>query len=280
VYDTERRIHSRQLDILVYDDTEEAPLYRNREFVVVAPEILISAAEIKKTLSLKDVRAVTRSTINARLGTHKSLPKNVQFINVFTYSSRHQTKAIASCLAEEVTQHLAEFHAKTISGSKAMIAALSIVLPRIYFLDRPEFIETNLVPLSDGMGKITVEVLEPVDAGLKDSLNEFISAMLPSTRVSDLQPNLRSVPLRRPKYALDIGSPIMLLSKISVKELALRFPKERDALMRVTIRGERPYAALTSSFLDWSKISGLRELHRTRGFVWLTVRDAPGPVGS
>ena len=126
VFDMERRKASRQLDVIIYDCTDKAALFRNREFVVVSSDVFVSAAEIKKTLTLKDLRQHIQNTVNFRFGTHRSSPHGVQFINVFAYSSRCKTRAMAECIKDELSRHINNFHAQTVSGAAVMLVALYI----------------------------------------------------------------------------------------------------------------------------------------------------------
>ena len=219
VFDIERSKASRQLDVIVCDCTDKAALFRNREFVVVSSDIFISAAEIKKVLTLKDVRQHVQNTVNFRFGTHKSSPPGVQFINVFAYSSKCKTRAIAECVKEELARHIANFHAQTVSGATAMLVALYITLPRIYFFDRGEFIETTIRRTTDGPEySIDVSVLRSV-ADEPDGLNEFLSAMVLEDSGSDLRSNLHSIPVRHEEYSLRVPKPLLLATQALIERI-------------------------------------------------------------
>ena len=269
VFDLERLQTSRQLDAVVYDCTKKAALFRNREFVVVSSDLLVSVAEIKKSLVLKDVRQQIQNTINFRFGTHGRSPNGVQFTNLFAYSSDCKTEAVAECVKDEVSDHVSNFHAQTASGAPVMIAALYITLPRIYFFDRAEFIETTIRRMSDGP-EYTIEVSVLRSPGSEDGLNEFLSAMIPEEKV-DLTPNLRSMPLREELYSIRVPKSLLLATKISLTDLAERLPNERNALQAPTIGGQKPYAAFVPSYVDWGKIHDLDGLQRMPGFSWATI---------
>lgn len=275
VFDIERCKASRQLDVIVYDNTDKAALFRNREFVVVSSDIFVSAAEIKKTLTLKDLRQHIQNTVNFRFGTHRSSPNGVQFINVFAYSSRCKTRAIAECIKDELLRHISNFHAQTVSGAAAMLVALYITLPRIYFFDRGDFIETTIRRTTEGPEySIDVSVLRSA-ADEQDGLNEFLSAMMLEDSGSDLRPNLRSMPIRHEEYSLRVPKPLLLAMKLSLRELVERFPKERKALQDLTIGGQKPSAAFVPTYLDWDTVHDLLTLQRVPGFSWAIspVRD-------
>ena len=69
VYDYEEETHSPQLDIIVYNESRRAALYRKGDFIVVERAEVVSVAEVKKTLTLTELRAVIKKTINCRFGT-------------------------------------------------------------------------------------------------------------------------------------------------------------------------------------------------------------------
>lgn len=275
VFDMERSKASRQLDVIVYDCNDRAALFRNREFIVISSDIFVSAAEIKKTLTLKDLRQHIQNTVNFRFGTHRSSPRGVQFINVFAYSSRCKTRAIAECVKDELARHISNFHAQTVSGATAMLVALYITLPRIYFFDRGEFIETTIRRTTEGPEySIDVSVLRSA-ADEQDGLNEFLSAMMPEESGSDLRPNLRSMPLRHEEYSFRIQKPLLLATKLSLRELAERIPKDHKTLQELTIGGQKPYAAFVPTYVDWDTIDDLQTLQRLPGFSW-AILPVPG----
>jgi hypothetical protein len=272
VFDLERHKPSSQLDVIVYDSTNRAALFQSREFSVVSSDILVSAAEIKKTLTLKDLRQCIQKTVNFRFGTHRFSPPGVQFINLFAYASRCKTRAVADCIKDELARHIDHFHAQTVSGAAVMLNALFITLPRVYFFDRGEFIETAIRRNTNGVQGYLIDVLVLRSAAdEKDGLNEFLSAMLVEDNGSDLSPNLRAMPLRHAEYTLQIPRPLPLAMKISLRELAERIPKYRESLQELTICGQKPYAAFVPPDLDWSQVEDLETLCKLPGFGWKYV---------
>lgn len=267
VYHRELCQPSRQLDVIVYDSSEHAPLYKNRDFVVIPSEALISAAEIKKALTLRHVREHIRNTVNFPFGMHAPVIPGVKDINLFAYSSACKTRRIAQCMADELSEHIQKFNMTTVAGHEAVLAARYISLPCVYLFDRGEFIETKIHKTHEpSMYSIAVTVFRSA-ADEKDGLNEFLGAMLPP--MLDLRPNLRSMPLRSEEYSLTVSQPIYLATRVSVRQLAERFPRDADSLRNLRAPSGVPFAALVPADIDWSAVSDLHTLTTLDGFEWL-----------
>ena len=177
---------------------------------------------------------------------------------------------MAECIKDELSRHVSNFHAQTLSGAAVMLVALYITLPRIYLFDRGEFIETTIRRTSEGPEySIDVSVLRSAADG-QDGLNEFLTVMVPEESGS-LRPNLRSMPLRQEEYSLRVPKPLLLATKLSLRELAERIPRDREALQDLTIGGQKPYAAFVPTGLDWGAVNNLEALQRVPGFSWAVL---------
>ncbi|EMN7216669.1 hypothetical protein WB841_004459, partial [Vibrio vulnificus] len=62
VFDSTRKKHGKQIDVLVYDDSDRSVIYRCDEFVVIHPSSVISTIEVKKTLNSTALKDVVKST--------------------------------------------------------------------------------------------------------------------------------------------------------------------------------------------------------------------------
>jgi Domain of unknown function (DUF6602) len=131
IFDPETRRHSRQLDILVYDDSRGAPIYRRGDFVVVTPQLAISLSEVKKNLRLADIRALVGTTVNSYFGQYKSDPPNCQRLSVFSYSSSSKVRKILDGVAEALSDHIRRFESKTESGFRAHLIMYNIVFTTV-----------------------------------------------------------------------------------------------------------------------------------------------------
>ena len=85
VYDSSRDKHGKQIDVLVYDDSDRSVVYRCDEFVVINPGSTISAIEVKKTLSATNLKDVVRSTFYNNLGWNGRKYKEINTINIFGF---------------------------------------------------------------------------------------------------------------------------------------------------------------------------------------------------
>lgn len=267
VFDALKRKTSKQLDILVYDDTYAAPLYKNGNFVVINPEITISIAEIKKCLLLSDVRKLISSSANANYGYSRGSIYGVQFINVFAYSSRTKTDRVEAVVVEEIKKHLFQYESKNMAGHHVLLGAESIVLPRFYFFDRSSVIETFVRKHDKGN---TVEVIVSTsDVHSDNGLNEFFHRMMEPYLEDDLlvSHNYRTIPFRNVQTEVNVGR-LFLIRRFSVLDLVRRYPNEAEYLKKKRIRGQRVYSVIIPSVIDLSMISSVRELEALPMVSW------------
>lgn len=134
VYDAEKNEHGKQIDILVYDDTDQDVLYRSNEFVVVFPGSVVSVSEIKKTITSSSIKEVIKSTLFNSLGSKDKSIYGIQNLKIFGFYLKGSINSILNSIVNEIDKilELDEFMHN------------SIVLPQIYFLNEPYLIETHI----------------------------------------------------------------------------------------------------------------------------------------
>ena len=270
IFDTETRRHSRQIDILVYDDCLISPNYRRCEFVVIPPQLSISQSEVKKTLKLADVREIILTSVNSNFGKHPEDPPGCHRLSVFSYSCRSKTQRILEMAAKTLSDHIRNFETETISGHQVRLAMFSFVLPQFFFFDRQSYIETRLRPRTDGACDLVIgEYISGMDTGL----GEYLYEMTRSHGVSrDLdERDFRTIPLRNVESETVISSSVHLVQKISMLKLIDYFLEEEQAIRDFRINGQRPHTVLIPVGTDISKIRSFVELKAIPRVSWLTA---------
>jgi hypothetical protein len=73
---------SRQIDLLIWDSHSHAPFFRDGEFVIIAPEALVGAIEVKSTLNAKELRKSLKNLdsllrFDGLYSTHQAIHRSV-----------------------------------------------------------------------------------------------------------------------------------------------------------------------------------------------------------
>ena len=131
-----------------------------------------------------------------------------------------------------------------------------IALPTIYFFDRDEHISTNVRVDSSGICKVVVDVWHSAHRGT-DGLNEFLKAML--GKEHGFRADLLSVSLFQTEYSVDVPAPLVLVEKLTMPELASRFPSDLTALTRLEVKGQQPLFALVPACFSWNTVKTLED---------------------
>jgi len=234
IYDPERDIHSKQIDILIYDDTDRCVLYRNKEFVVVYPGSVISAIEVKKSISSSHLKQVVKSTFFNSMGSFSNEITGVQRLHIFVYNLNSKIESLCNALTKYLEECVKELKEENIK-----IPVSTIVLPFIYFLDEHYTIETSIKQVSGISYKITVELHEtPVPS----SLGYFLSNVLKEnpSKISKFETSLLSTKVRPMPKEFSVSEHILLFKKISYTHLLNYYQSEAEELQRLEINNYKP----------------------------------------
>ena len=271
VFDPERRKNSKQIDILVYDDSQEAPMYRSGEFVVIQPHMARSMSEVKKTLVLKDVRELVRSTLFSNFGTHLSSFHNSSKFLVFSYSSKLKTNKIFDVIVKEIQNKLKSLELECNDGSIARFPIYSIVLPSFYFLDRSHYIESRLKVKSDGKIYVEIEqIASNKNSNQEDSLNEYVCEMTDGPQVlQDLdRRDFRTDAIRDILRDEVIDTEISFIRRLSMDKILKLFPTDANAIRMFRVNGRRPFAAQIPAQIHPEVFVTFREFSRSKYLSW------------
>ncbi|MHB9041943.1 DUF6602 domain-containing protein [Acidithiobacillus sp.] len=267
IFDSTTRRYSKQIDILIYDDSTLAPFYRRGQFVVVSPEQVVSASEVKKSLKLNDVRNIISSTINSNFGRHPDDPPGCQRIYVFSYSSRVSTKSIIKCIATEISNYIATLYKDPQSEDGRMDCISSLVLPRFFFFDRAE--DVSVYISNDEEEKCRLVVSEN-SGGANDGLGSYLDAMVVQrTKKADIdRRTFFSIPIENFNKQVIIPHQVPIMQKVSMLSLCELFPNERENIINFCLGGKQPYMALLPPCCDVTEFRSFAELTSDTRIGW------------
>lgn len=268
IFDSLTRMYSKQIDILVYDDSLVSPLYRRGQFVVVAPSQVVSASEVKKSLTLKDIRNIISSTIASNFGRHPSDPPGCNRICVFSYSSNVKTDKIYKCVFDEITKYLNTLYFEERFEDSKMRCITCLVLPRFFFFDRVENIAASLTVNSEG--KCMINVSEH-SGGALDGLGGYLDAMV-IERFKKTDPDRRtffSLPIQNVNRREVISHRAPLIQQISMLKLCEIFSDEKDDIIKFRPSSKKVYMALLPPCIDVAAFKSFSELTNDSRVGWL-----------
>ena len=271
IFDSSTRRHSKQIDILVYDDSRTAPLYSSGQFVVVSPEMVVAASEVKKSLELRDIRNIITSTVNSYFVNHPMDPPGCHRIYVFSYSSRVHTEKVMDTVVKELSNHIDAFSTKTKTGKQIQFAMNSIVLPHFYFFDRPDNVSAWIRRGATGQCEVTVS---KHSGGANDGLGYYLDAMV-IEREGNGGIDRRtwfSVPIENYEDKI-VSARVPLVQRVSMLQLCERFPAERKEIARFRVNGKQPYMVLLTPCKNIAEIGTFAELQRDPQVGWAVAQD-------
>jgi hypothetical protein len=253
VYDAENNIHSKQIDILIYDDTDRNILYRNSEFSVVYPGSVISVTEVKKTIKVRNLKETIESTFFNSLGSKTDSIYGMQNLRIFGFNLGCSIETLFSTICETIESCIKS----TIeSGTSAMLE--NITLPSVYFLRENYLVETRLMHHEDMSYKVKIELHETENAS---SLGSYLSVCTRenSQKKSRYESNYmfkNMRPLAIKSYVTK--SSIILFKKYSFTEVLSYY--EIEASLYKSIINKKPiriYLPITKSLSDYHTFEDL-----------------------
>lgn len=91
---------SRQIDILIYDSVNYAPLFIDKDFVIITPEAVCAVIEVKSTLDSKELKdALELLDAIKKIGKKRTKKENI-FCGIFAYKKEISNKCMMNCYKE------------------------------------------------------------------------------------------------------------------------------------------------------------------------------------
>jgi|BEDMetMinimDraft_2_1075160.scaffolds.fasta_scaffold05642_2 hypothetical protein len=268
VFDPIKKTHSKQIDVLIYKNSERAPYYQSGEFAVVAPTEVAIVSEVKKTLTLKDIRNLVKNFAFFPIGPRSFTPIGCQYYSVFCYQSKLKTERIIDEVYATLRRLTDEFRSETVDGHKVEFGIYTLNLPQFYFLDRGDYLTTRFVRSKDC--RFDIEISKDTSA-LTDSLNEYLSRVIDKVG-GDFGINDRdflSSSIRNCHPPRKIIKDLFLVNKVTLREIIKKFPESKNELLSLRSQSGSPYAVILPSTISLQEISSLKELLSIERAQWL-----------
>lgn len=282
VFDPLTRSASKQIDLLIFNRSKSSPYYASSNFFIVHPETVVSLSEVKKSLSSNLIRTLIRDTLNHYTGSHQSLPKNANHLHVFSYQCNLSPKTIMKTIASALQAAMRQMSSETQGGHEVRFYQFGITLPCFYFLDMNSFFVTSLDPHKEDDASFALLITEYA-SHTGDSLPEYLDSMS-SNKFSGLNDDsLMSPALRHQVSTVALEDPVFLYQRVSMRELAERFPLDIDQIKSSRCVGSRrPFAAIVPSRYKLEDLSSFSALVGLPGVEWESIPekvDAPSSQG-
>jgi|GEM_PF-4869785 len=257
VYDSTRDKHGKQIDILIYDDSDRSVVYRCDEFVVINPGSVISAVEVKKTLNSTNLKEVVRTTFFNNFGWDNKKYPGVNTINIFAFSLSCRKETIITALKEALEDCISSLLVEA-DGKLGLFPITYCTLPDVYFLDENFYLQTHLLAKEDGFE------LEINDVSGTGSIGAFLDNV---TRENPLKINAdeKSYLYRRirplPETYRVKGS-FDLIDIIPFPDLVDAYPQSREELLSLSLDGKKPVSLYVQKGLKFSSYESAQDFFK------------------
>ncbi|MDE1334175.1 DUF6602 domain-containing protein [Vibrio aestuarianus] len=251
VFDSTRKKHGKQIDVLVYDDSDRSVIYRCDEFVVIHPSSVISTIEVKKTLNSTVLKEVVKSTFYNNLGQEPLNLDKVQSIKIFSYKLQCRRETICKALVSALEGCIESLEVSC-DGRNGHIPITYCSLPSLYFLDEPFYITTNLVKNGDSTFSIVASVHDTKGSG---SIGALLESAIQENKHKVLEHEksyLQNV-LRKPPETIEIKGNISLVDDVSYRDFINAFPEHRAELSTLELNGFKPTSLMLPKGTDLSE---------------------------
>lgn len=257
VFDTTRKKHGKQIDVLVYDDSDRSVIYRCDEFVVINPSSVISAIEVKKTLNSTTLKDVIRSTFFNNLGQDKVKYSCVQNIKIFSYKLQCKKETICNALVT-VLEECIESLKVSVEGQTGHLPITYCALPQLYFLDEQFYIETKLKTNNENLFFIEAHVHDTQSNG---SIGALLESSISENRdkVFEHEKSYLQNVLTLPPKVLRIEGTLSLIDNLSYHDFVEHFSNYKSALAALEYNGHKPVSLTLSKGVDLFEYSNPNE---------------------
>ncbi|WP_157976306.1 DUF6602 domain-containing protein [Lewinella sp. IMCC34191] len=231
VFDSQTEKHGRQLDILIYDDTNIGVLYKSDEFVVVYPGSVVAVSEIKKTLTNRNIKKVIENSVLNNLGSAMDGTYGLQRMHIFGFNCNTSIESVFNGVCNSIK---AVFKKYASPENIDIISAIS--LPQIYFLNLDYYIESTIKPNSAITYDIEV-ILHKVDRF--QSTGHYLDAMLieDQSKTTPYERRYLSQKVRRiPEERKELKLYLPLFSKYPIIDIFESFKMSRQYFEQINKR--------------------------------------------
>ncbi|MDI5986270.1 hypothetical protein QLQ85_15865 [Halomonas sp. M4R5S39] len=262
VYDSSRDKHGKQIDVLVYDDSDRSVVYRCDDFVVINPGSTISAIEVKKTLNSTNLKEVVRTTFYNNLGWSNRKCQGINTINIFAFSLSCKKETIVNALKEVLEDCVLSLTVKT-DGKYGKIPITYCTLPGVYFLDEGFYIQTQVTEKDDGFG-LEIHSIPSPGTG---SVGAFLSNVIQENRekINNNEKNYLYRNIRPCPERCNVNGSILLIDIFPFYELVDAYPDSRQELLSLSFKGMKPLSVFVPKGLHFQFYGSAKEFFNTSG---------------
>ena len=266
VFDSSRNKHGKQIDVLIYDDSDRSVVYRSDEFVVVNPGSVISVIEVKKTLNSTNLKDAVRSSFYSNLGTGSSHFKNIQKFRIFSFSLSCKKETICKALLEVLEECISYLKVADDKGRSGIMPITYCSLPELYFLDEDFYITTELERLENKLFRLKVRIE-------KAPGNQSIGRMLDSVikeNAEKITPHEKSYlarPIKPIPETLDVEGDLYLVDIVSTYEVIQKYSNSSTYFQNLIIDGAKPVSIHIPKGIAFENYKTLESFLRESGSV-------------
>ena len=260
VLDAERNKHSKQIDILTYDDSDRNVVLRSEDFVIVYPGCVNAISEVKKTLTSTNLKKVIKSTFFDSAGAYSDDIYGIQRIHIFAFDLKGSINSIFNSVYNSILELIGEVYEE-----EKVYPVSTLVLPYVYFLNESYLIETYIDRLESINYKVRVELHETTRF---NSLGNYLSAMLRQNKkkVSRYESNYLSENIRKiAKVTKIVDRELLLYKKISYSELITRYKVTNAEVAKYVIDESKPICFILPVTLELENYTSIVDLFKEPG---------------
>jgi hypothetical protein len=263
VFDSSRHKHGKQIDVLIYDDSDRSVIYRSDNFVVINPSSVISAIEVKKTLNSTNLKDVVRSTFYNNLGGGSNKYSNVQKIKVFAFALSCKKETICNALVDILEQCVETLKVGTENGL-AMLPITYCSLPDVHFLDENFYLETSVVKKESGHFSLKVTAIHASQTG---SLGVFLESVVREKRnnTGPQEHSYFSNPIKPIPDTYDVKGEFVLVDIINFPVILDIFSNFEQLLLDFRYQGLKPLSLHVPKGVDISSYESPIEFFKLSG---------------
>ncbi|KGD63508.1 hypothetical protein Y5S_03144 [Alcanivorax nanhaiticus] len=266
VYDSSRNKHGKQIDVLVFDDSDRSVVYRSDEFVVVNPGSVISAIEVKKTLNPTNLKDVVRSSFYSNLGTSNSRLKNIQNLRIFSYSLSCKKDTIVKALVEVLAECVSSLEISAEDGRSGLLPITYCSLPELYFLDEDFYVTTELVRIEGKHFKVQVIVEKAPGSQSMGRLLDSVVRENPE-KILPHEKSYLARPIKPIPDVIDVEGDLYLVDVYSLHELIHEYPESKQKVEALEINGAKPISLHVPKGIKVSGFESVGHFFRDSGTV-------------
>lgn len=266
VYDIAEQKHSQQLDIVIYESNNKAPIYKMGDFVIIEPSEVITVCEVKKTLKKTDVKKLIQNNLLANTGSYPNEEYGIQYINLFAFNSNVKADSLVKMMLIEMNNILKDFIQESDSNKQLFIPIPYLTLPNIFLFNEGKIVKSRLLASKVGPFKIEIFIEELGKEGISGDFLLTCTAYDQSTGKGNfIGSNLRMAAINKKEY---FTVSIFLVNIFSMAEIRNHFLEEKEKVENFLVSEKKPYRVFLPKKLPLVGFKSFEELTKDRRVIF------------